>query len=174
MHTSITRTVLPLLLPAAVLSLGPGDVAALAAGASTPPCSTSDLKASYRHHDDAAGHSYGSIVLRNTSGHACHTGGYPGVSYVGRGNGTQIGAPAVRTNRSAVTTLVVAAGARVRSPLDEVRAQNFPRRRCRPANVDGFRVYVPNATKSQFVQHVTTGCRNHHVKLMYLKPLRRP
>jgi hypothetical protein len=73
-----------------------------------------------------------------------------------------------------VKTLVVKAGGRVRSPIDEVRAVNFGKKRCRRAHVDGFRVFVPNATKSQFVPHPTTGCRNAKVHLLAHKPYRRP
>jgi hypothetical protein len=69
---------------------------------------------------------------------------------------------------------VVAPGQRLRSPLDEVNAFNFSPTLCRRAHVDGFRVYVPNSTRSQYVAHPRTGCRNHHVHLMFQKPLRRP
>ena len=160
---------------AAGLALAAGGlVSAPAQAATSPSCTNSDLTASYRHSDDGAGHSYGWIVLRNTSGHTCHTGGYGGVSYVGDGNGTQIGAAAVRIDGGAVRTYVLAPGGRLRSPLDEVNALNYPKRRCHPAHVDGFRVYVPNATASQYVVHPHVGCRNAHVKLMHQKPLRRP
>jgi hypothetical protein len=160
---------------AAGLALTAGGLAsALPATASgTPPCGNADLTASYHHTDDGAGHRFGFVVLRNNSSHSCHTGGYGGVSYVGDGNGTQIGAPAVRTRPGEVATYVLAPGERVRSPLDEVSAFNFPRARCHRAHVDGFRVYVPNATKSQYVPHPTTGCRNHHVKLLFQRPYRR-
>lgn len=144
------------------------------AAASTPACTNADLTASYRHSDDGAGHRYGWIVLRNTSGHACHTGGYGGVSYVGDGDGTQIGAAAVRLDESAVRTFVVKAGGRLRSPIDEVTAYNIPKKKCRRAHVDGFRVYVPNATRSQYVPHPTVGCRNAKVHLLFQKPYRRP
>jgi hypothetical protein len=167
-----------LLSGAAALALAAGGALAslptTAAAASVPSCTHTDLTASYRHSDSGAGHSYGWIVLRNTSGHSCRTGGYGGVSYVGDGNGSQIGAPAVRIDAAAVTSYVVAPGQRLRSPLDEVNARNFPKKRCHPAHVDGFRIYVPNATKSQFVVHPHVGCRNPHVKLMFQKPLRRP
>jgi hypothetical protein len=162
---------------AAALALAAGGaLASLPAQATSPvpSCTNLDLTASYRHSDSGAGHSYGWIVLRNTSGHACRTGGYGGVSYVGDGNGTQIGAPAVRIDAAAVASYVVKPGRRLRSPLDEVNALNFSKSRCRPAHVDGFRVYVPNATRSQFVVHPHVGCRNPNVKLMFLKPLRRP
>jgi Domain of unknown function (DUF4232) len=165
-----------LLASAAGLALAAGGlVSALPAqAATTRACTNTDLKASYHHSDDGAGHSYGWIVLRNTSAHACRLGGYGGVSYVGDGNGTQIGASAVRIDAAALQVYVVAPGQRLRSPLDEVNARNFPKKRCRPAHVDGFRVYVPNATVSQYVVHPHVGCRNRHVKLMYPKPYRRP
>jgi hypothetical protein len=163
---------------AAALALATGGVLASlpvqAATSTTPSCTHTDLTSSYRHSDNGAGHSYGWIVLRNTSGHACRTGGYGGVSYVGDGNGTQIGAPAVRTDAGAVAAFVVGPGQRLRSPIDEVTALNFPKKRCHPAHVDGFRVYVPNATASQYVVHPHIGCRNPHIKLIFQKPLQRP
>jgi hypothetical protein len=163
-----------LLASAAGLAIAAGGLAsALPAQAATASCSNSDLKASYRHSDDGAGHSYGWIVLRNTSTHSCSTGGFGGISYVGDGNGTQIGAPAVRTDAKAVKTIVLAPGQRVRSLLDEVNALNFPKGRCHPTQVDGFRVYVPNATASQYVAHPTTGCGNSRVKLIHQKPYRK-
>jgi hypothetical protein len=153
-----------------VLTSLPADAATRA----VPSCTHSDLTASYRHSDNGAGHSYGWIVLRNTSGHTCRTGGYGGVSYVGDGNGTQIGAAAVRTDAAAVASYVVRPGQRLRSPIDEVNALNYPRKRCQPTHVDGFRVYVPNATLSQYVVHPHTGCRNSAIRLIFQKPLQRP
>jgi hypothetical protein len=132
----------------------------------TPECTNADLHATYRHTDDGAGHSFGRIVLRNVSDHACHTRGFGGLSYVGDGNGTQIGAAAVRDTSTPVRTHTLQPGDRVRSAVDETRAANFRRHRCRPAPVDGFRVYVPDASVSQFVPHPTTGCRNDAVHLI--------
>jgi hypothetical protein len=173
--TSRTRSRRLLSGVAALALAAGGALAALpAAATSVHSCTHTDLTASYRHSDNGAGHSFGWIVLRNTSGHACRTGGYGGVSYVGDGNGTQIGAAAVRIDAADIASYVVSPGQRLRSPLDEVNALNFPKTRCHPAHVDGFRVYVPNTTKSQFVAHPHVGCRNHHVKLIFQKPLRRP
>jgi len=150
-------------------------VAALPAqAAGTPGCTNADLQASYHRGGGALGTRYGRIVLRNTSGHACHTGGYGGISYVGDGNGTQIGAPARRIDASEVATYVLQPGQRLRSTIGESEAGNYPRKRCHPAHVDGFRIYVPNATASQYVVHPTTGCRNAHVRLVVQKPYRRP
>ena len=160
-----------------VTGLGAGLLSAPASGrteqAAVPACSNADLKVSYRHTDDATGHRFGVIRIKNVSGHACRTGGYGGVSYVGHGDGTQIGAAADREDGT-VRSYVVQPGRRLVSPISETRAGNFPRHRCRPAHVDGFRVYVPNATESQFVVHPTRGCRNVAVHLLSHQPYQRP
>lgn len=159
---------------AGALGLGATPAPAAPTAATTvPACTNADLAVSYRHTDDGAGHRYGLIRIKNVSGHACRTGGYGGVSYVGDGDGTQIGAAADR-EPGAVRSFVVAPGHRLVSPLDEVAAGSYPKKRCRPAHVDGFRVYVPNATQSQYVAHATTGCRNAAVHLLSHRPYRRP
>ncbi len=132
----------------------------------SPQCTSADLHASYVHADDGAGHSFGRIVLHNVSDHACHTRGFGGLSYVGDGNGTQIGAAADRDTSTPVRTHTLQPGDRVRSLVDETRAGNIGRHHCRPAAVDGFRVYVPDASVSQFIPHETTGCRNDAVHLI--------
>jgi hypothetical protein len=136
-------------------------------------CTNAELTASYHARDSAMSHRYGRIVLTNTSDHACRTGGYGGLSYVGGGDGTQIGAPADRT-RSRVREIVVRPGRRVVSPVVAVVAGAYPPHRCRPAKVDGFRVYLPDETRSQFIEHRTTGCRNDAVHLLSHKAFRRP
>jgi hypothetical protein len=152
---------------------GPALAAPTADARSIPACSNADLKVGYRHTDDGAGHRFGLIRIKNVSGHACRTGGYGGVSYVGDGDGTRIGAPADR-EPGAVRGFVVRPGRRLVSPISEANAQNYPARRCRPTHVDGLRVYVPNATVSQYVAHPTTGCRNPRVHLLSQRPYRRP
>lgn len=137
-----------------------------------PWCGNADLKATYRYSDAGAGHVWGFIVLRNRSTHACRTGGFAGISYVGYGNGTRIGAPADRTGTPIVYLL--RPGQRVRSLLQETRAANYPAGRCRPHHVDGFRVYVPDSTRAQFIVHPTTGCLNPNVHLLTARALRMP
>ncbi|MEX0427300.1 DUF4232 domain-containing protein [Nocardioides sp. DS6] len=154
-------------------TIGAGLVGVTAAQASdTPACGNTDLKASYRYSDAGAGHRYGWIVLTNVSGHACRTGGFGGLSYVGKGNGTQIGAAADRIGKA--YTLVVKPQKTIRSAVDEVVAANFPKKACTPTHVDGFRVYVPNATKSQYVVHPTTGCAKAKVHLLSHHSYRHP
>ena len=136
-------------------------------------CTNADLTASYRATDAGVGHRYGRLVLTNTSDTSCRTGGYGGLSYVGDGDGTQIGAAATR-DPGTVTSYVVRPGKRVVSDVDAVVAQNYPVKRCRPAQVDGFRVYVPNATESQYVAHATRGCKNPRIHLLSHGPFHRP
>ena len=78
-------------------ALAAGTSLAPPAGAATSPwCGNADLHAAYHATDSGAGHRFGQIVLTNTSRHTCRTGGFGGLSYVGFGNGTRIGAPADR------------------------------------------------------------------------------
>ena len=146
--------------------------AASPAQARAPWCTNADLKASYVYSDSGAGHVWGWIVLSNRSTHDCRSGGFGGLSYVGFGNGTQIGAPADRIGTA--TVLLLRPGQRVRSLVQETRAANYPRAMCRPHRVDGFRVYVPDATKSQYVPHPTVGCLNANVHLLEHHAYARP
>ena len=159
---------------AALLPTGAAVGVTSTAGA-VPHCGNSDLSVSYRHTPGGEGMNqiYGWIVLRNRSHHRCSTGGYGGISYVGHGNGTQIGAAATRWKGN-VRTYVLRPGQRLRSQIDETNAGVYDRSECRPRHVDGFRVYVPNARLSQYVPHPTTGCANAHVHLLAHGPYARP
>jgi hypothetical protein len=141
-------------------------------GRSVPECTNADLTATYRGGDAATSHVYGRIVLTNTSDHACFTGGYGGLSYVGGGNGTQIGAAADR-QPGTVNHYVLAPGERVHSRVVETSYAPYPKKKCQPRHVDGFRVYVPDETLSQYIPHPTTGCANTAVHLLAHKPYRR-
>jgi hypothetical protein len=140
-----------------------------AAQAAAPQCRSADVRASYHDLGAAAGNHYGQIRLTNISDTACFVRGYGGLSYVGHGDGTQVGAPADR-DASRRPRVVLQPGDRAVSRIDEVQALNYPRGRCRPAHVDGFRVYVPDSTVSQYVAHPTTGCRNTWVHLISQRP----
>lgn len=153
-----------------VAGLAPAGVAS---AQGVPSCTNAELTASYHGGDAGMSHQYGRIVLRNVSGHACRTGGYGGLSYVGGGDGTQIGAPADR-EPGQVRSIVVRPGKKVVSRVSETDAGVYSRRECRPAKVDGFRVYIPNETESQYIPHPTTGCRSHSVHLLTHKAYRLP
>ncbi|MEO6509486.1 MAG: DUF4232 domain-containing protein [Nocardioides sp.] len=139
---------------------------------SIPECTNADLTASYQGGDAAMSHVYGRIVLTNTGDRACVTGGYGGLSYVGGGDGTQVGAAADR-DAGRVRLYVLKPGDRVRSRVAETSYAPFPKAKCRPRHVDGFRVFIPDATASQFIAHPTTGCANGEVHLISHRPYRR-
>jgi hypothetical protein len=158
----------------AVVVAGLASVPAVAAGErGVPECTNAELVAAYHRLGAATSHRYGRIALTNKSDHACSTRGYGGLSYVGGGDGTQIGAPAER-EAGRVRSLVVQPGAKVVSRVTETSAGAYGRRQCRPAHVDGFRVYIPDETHSQYIKHPTTGCRNEEVHLLSHRAYRRP
>ena len=142
-----------------------------AAAQAAPECTSADVAVHYRHTDDAAGHRYGKIVVTNVADHACRTGGFGGLSYVGFGDGTQVGAAADREGQA--TRFTLRPGQRAVSKVAETSAANYPRRRCSPHAVDGFRVYIPNETASLFVAHRTRGCLNSDVHLLAHRAFRK-
>ena len=130
----------------------------------TPKCTAADLKAGYRATDAGAGSRFGEITLTNVSDRACALGGFGGLSYVGGGDGTQIGAPAAREGKW--RTVIMKPGQVAVSEVAESTAENYPASACKPTKVDGFRVYVPDSYDSQFVRHETTGCAAKNVSLL--------
>ncbi len=170
MRRMLGAVVAAVILAAPILTMTTGRAAA---DLDFPQCRNADLTASYRSTGAGAGHTYGKIRLTNTSDRACWTRGYGGLSYVGHGDGTQIGAAAVRTPSKVGKMIVLQPGERVVSVVDEKNAHNYPNRRCHRTHVDGFRVYVPDARRSQFVRHPTTGCAKAKVHLLSHKAYRR-
>ncbi|MFE6507087.1 DUF4232 domain-containing protein [Nocardioides sp. NPDC057767] len=130
----------------------------------TPKCANADLKAGYRATEAGAGSRFGEITLTNVSDHACSLGGFGGLSYVGGGDGTQIGAPAER--EGTWRKVIMKPGQVAVSAVAESTAENYPASECKPTEVDGFRVYVPDSYDSQFVRHKTTGCADKNVSLL--------
>jgi len=147
-----------------VLAMAPSSVAATGERAA-PECTNKNLTATYKGGDAAMSHVYGRIVLRNTSDESCWVQGYGGLSYVGGGTGTQVGAAADRTP-SSKPRVVLAPGDKVRSAVVETSTGPYSKSECRPRPVDGFRVYLPDETRSQFVEHETTGCSNAEIHLL--------
>jgi len=166
---AVIAAVVALVAPATAVAL---TGSAATAAAKVPQCTNADLTASYKVTDAGAGHTYGKLRLTNTGDRTCFTRGYGGLSYVGHGDGTQIGAAADRTP-SKVRRIVLHPGERAVSRVEEANAHNYPKRRCHRRHVDGFRVYVPDATKSQFVRHETTGCARVKVHLLAHKAYRK-
>jgi len=131
----------------------------------TPECTNVHVTAKYKGGDAAMSHVYGRIILRNTSDTSCWIRGYGGLSYVGGGDGAQVGAAADRTP-SNTPRVVLAPGEKVRSAVVETSYAPYPKKQCQPTPVDGFRVYLPDETRSQFIEHRTVGCANDAIHLL--------
>ena len=133
-------------------------------------CTVADLKVGLSDGEGAAGSTYYLVRLTNTSKATCRTGGFGGVSLVGGGDGRQIGAPADRVERTKLRPVTLKTGASAEARLQVTTAENFPAKRCRPVQAEGFRVYPPNETHSAFVRAATTACRTDSVHLLKLSP----
>jgi hypothetical protein len=142
------------------------------AQAAVPHCANSNLAASLVNLQGAAGSRIGDLRLTNISRGQCWTRGYPGVSYVGFGNGTQIGRAAT-WDAGAVTSITLAPRQHADAPIRLVNVHNYAASVCRPTAVDGLRVYVPGSTLAKFVPYRTTGCRSTGVTTIFVKPLAR-
>jgi hypothetical protein len=164
----------PVLVAAAALVVAglllPVSLAGPASAAQRPACTAAMTTVSFRVGGGAAGSIYGHLRVRNTSSRTCTIHGYGGVSYVGHGNGTQIGAASQRV-AARVGTVTLRPGQVAQAQVRMVEAGNYAGR-CTMTKVNGFRVYLPGETHSQFVRYSTTGCANTHVHLLSNWPYR--
>ena len=120
----------------------------------------------------AAGHTGVRIEFTNTSSQSCSMHGFPGVSFVGDDNGTEIGAPAQREPGAPEATVDLAPGGTAYAALLIANAQNYDEATCQPTPVDGFRVYPPNSTTALLVpDNRWTGCASPTVVLLTVQPV---
>jgi hypothetical protein len=120
----------------------------------------------------AAGSTYVHLVLRNTGTATCTLQGWPGVSFVGDTDGTQLGNAAKLDRASAHPTVTLAAGQQAVAPLQITNAQNYPAGQCDPVSPDGFRVYPPGSKQSLFVAATEyTACRSTDVSVLTVQGL---
>ena len=126
-------------------------------------CATSDLAVSVRENEDGNGLSHRGffVALRNTGDTECELRGAPGVSLVGRGDGTQLGAAAERTEVTIPPTVEVAPGGYAVALLDteEMDAHggifadgHGDDPKCKVAKADGYRIYPPHSYQAVFVK----------------------
>lgn len=123
---------------------------------------------------DGGGGAAGSVDLAlqftNTTDAECLLDGPPGVSFVGDGNGTQIGAAATQTGDG--QPVRIAAGGSAYAPLKVANAQNYDAADCTPVAADGYRVYPPHSYTSVFVKASgTTACQNPDAALLSVGPV---
>jgi hypothetical protein len=110
------RAVLAVALVVGLGTLGMASGSAAGATSTTAQCSTADLSAQLKAGSPGAGQRYATVVLTNTSTHACTMGGYGGLGLLGApGQGVPTDLRRVAT--PAPATLTVSPGGSVRSLL---------------------------------------------------------
>lgn len=169
--SSSSTSAAPTATPSAASTSAPAPDAGTASPTSGPAtCRSSQLRVRYA--DDqgggAAGSRYGSLTFTNVAASQCAMTGWPGVSYVGGGDGQQLGAAADRTGSP--TVVVLAPGQRASSTLREVDAGAIGGS-CSVTAADGLRVYPPNTTAAVFVRHPQQACRSDTAHLLTIGPV---
>ena len=139
-------------------------------------CDTSDLSGSIgKGGGGAAGSVEVTLILTNNGSAQCSLQGWPGVSFVGNGNGTQLGNPAKFDRSTPHDTVVLQPGGTAQAPLKITQALNYPDADCKPQKADGFRVYPPGSTESLFVNDGNfTACTTTTVDLLTVGALAAP
>jgi hypothetical protein len=159
-------------------SPGPTGTAPAPAGTPSAPsgptrCTADQLDATVTDGDGgAAGSVLPYLVLTNTSSVSCTLQGWPGVSFVGNGDGTQIGAAGDMDTSSPHDTVLLAPGGSAHSPLRISNALNYSAADCDPLPADGLRVFPPGETESLFAPTTDlTACQDSSVHLITVRGL---
>lgn len=140
----------------------------------TPPaiarCTVDELTLSLGKSNGAAGSQIVPILFKNKGSVTCELHGFPGVSLVGNGNGTQLGAPADQDSATAIKANTLKPGDTVQASLKIEQAANYGN--CTVVAADGLRVYPPHSYQAVFVKASgLSGCSNADVHLMSVKPV---
>ena len=106
------------------------------------------------------------IILTNTGKTPCTLQGWPGVSLVGDGNGTQLGAAATLDRTAAHPTVAIGPGGKAQAPIDYVEPAVYSPSECNQKPADGLRVYPPGSAASLFIPQKWDACTStQHVLL---------
>ncbi|MCG3749335.1 MULTISPECIES: DUF4232 domain-containing protein [Amycolatopsis] len=125
-------------------------------------CKAGDVSLSLGGGDAGAGSEYRPLLIKNTSSTPCTIQGFPGVSYVGGENGTQIGQAAERDGTKGAP-VKLAPGQTAAADLQFAQVRNFDPGVCKPTPVKGLRVYLPQETASKFVPLDGLGCAGTNI-----------
>ncbi|TAM70589.1 MAG: DUF4232 domain-containing protein [Microbacteriaceae bacterium] len=133
-------------------------------------CTIAQLSVALGQPNGAAGSELVPILFTNTGSTPCELHGFPGVSFVGQGNGTQLGAAAAEDSSDAMVQNTLQPGGIVQAPLKIVNAQL--QSTCTIVHADGLRVYPPHSFQAVFVQASgLSACSNTDVSLLTVKPV---
>ncbi|OII26306.1 DUF4232 domain-containing protein [Frigoribacterium sp. MCBA15_019] len=154
---------------------GGGDLGDDATGDASSRCTVGELTAEIADGGGGAAGSYGvAIILTNSGQRSCTLQGWPGVSFVGDGNGTQIGASAALDRSSSHEAHTLVPGGEVQTIVRIAQTGNYDASECRPQATDGFRVYPPGSLESIFVPASGSSyeaCANAQVQQMTVSAL---
>lgn len=136
-------------------------------------CATSQLKAVAEKGGVAAGSIYFRLVFTNVSPKTCTLAGYPGVSYVTRMGGVQVGSPAQRDSGTPVITVTLRPGGTASAVVsDSNGAGGYDPNQCRLTPVEGFRVYPPDQKAALFVTNRTQHCADMDINPLHVQVVR--
>lgn len=122
------------------------------------PCTAAGIDLSIGEGDGAMGSVYYPLVFTNTGDDECTLAGFPGVSYVTGGDGTQLGGSAEWEGPEG-DVVTVAPGDSTSVTVREVNVHFFDPQDCEPAEADGLRVYLPGETSALYTpQDHAEGC----------------
>ena len=139
-----------------------------AAAAGPAPCTAGTLSGAVEDVPGGAtgGGVYRALVLTNTSADdSCTLAGYPGVSYLDAA-GTQVGAPAARTEGTQAVPVTLAPGQSAAAELQETVAQKYGE--CQVQPTASLLVYPPEDTASLTITYPSTGCLNQDIELLHI------
>lgn len=111
------------------------------------------------------------IVLTNISTVTCTVQGFPLVTFVGGGNGAQVGAGATftPTNPHPVVTLQPGSSAYIATTINV--ASKYPTADCKPTPADGIRVYPPKSSTSLYIAMPVTVCSSKTLSIVSVDAL---
>lgn len=109
----------------------------------------------------AAGSVYVPVDLANTSGRSCTLYGYPGISFVAKPGGSQIGPAASRVHSATPATVTLAPHAVAHATLRVADAGNYDASACKPVTAHWLRVYPPGQYTATYVGFTSRVCSNN-------------
>lgn len=124
--------------------------------------------------DAGAGSIASNVVFTNTGQESCVLRGAPGVSVVGDGNGTQLGAAAEQQEDASPTDVTLPAGGSASALLTSVNigSDGGPLDGCEAVTGDGYRIFPPHSFTAVFVASAgVPACSNAAVTWMTIGPV---
>ena len=118
----------------------------------------------------AAGSQYLWLIFTNTSAKTCTLYGYPGVSYVTGASGQQVNDPATRSRGETPSKVTLKPQQGAHAQLQWGHPDAFGDS-CKPVQVAGFRVYVPDETAAVFVPAPSEQCSAKGVNVTSVSPI---